>query len=88
MQKFVSYRLFICVCLYVCVRVVCAQVVVRRPIAYSLHVIARVLGTQLTEEQLQGPFQGFLQDVEEVSMVVFVCVLFGFVCCLSPVFVL
>ena len=43
-----------------------SQVVVRKYLANSLHEMARLLGTGITERALLEPFQRFLKDEDEV----------------------
>eukprot|EP00761_Pharyngomonas_kirbyi_P013157 gb/GECH01013184.1/.p1 GENE.gb/GECH01013184.1/~~gb/GECH01013184.1/.p1 ORF type:complete len:1092 (+),score=267.62 gb/GECH01013184.1/:1-3276(+) len=45
-----------------------AQWKVRRTLACSLHEIAKVLGTDLTEDSLLEPFGAFLSDIDEVKI--------------------
>lgn len=41
---------------------------VRRCLAYSLHELAKLLGSHITESQLLPVFHSFLRDVEEVRL--------------------
>ena len=42
------------------------QYKVRRSLSFSLHEIAKILGTELTESELLGVMEGFLKDLEDV----------------------
>jgi serine/threonine-protein phosphatase 4 regulatory subunit 1 len=41
---------------------------VRRTLSFSLHEVANILGTELTEEHLLGTFELFLKDLDEVKV--------------------
>jgi serine/threonine-protein phosphatase 4 regulatory subunit 1 len=44
------------------------QFKVRRSLAFSLHEVAKILGTQLTESALLPTLEAFLKDLEEVKV--------------------
>lgn len=44
------------------------QYPVRRSLSFSLHEVARILGTQLSEEHLIGTLELFLRDLDEVKV--------------------